>query len=68
MLAGPNVDAMDQMCRAVRCRVVASGGVSTAEHIRQLARLGHANLHGAIVGKALYEGHVTLAELLAAAE
>lgn len=68
MLAGPNIEAMDQMCRAVRCRVVASGGVSTAEHVRQLTRLGHANLHGAIVGKALYEGHVTLPELLAAAE
>jgi phosphoribosylformimino-5-aminoimidazole carboxamide ribotide isomerase len=67
MLAGPNADAMDQMCRAVRCRVVASGGISTAEHIRQLVRLGHANLHGVIVGKALYEGRTTLPELLAAA-
>jgi len=29
-------------------------------------QLGHANLHGAIVGRALYEGLTTLPELLAA--
>lgn len=68
MLAGPNTGAMDQMCRAVHCRVVASGGISAAEHVRQLVRLGHPNLHGAIVGKALYEDQTTLPELLAAAD
>lgn len=68
MLAGPNINALDQMCRAVRCRVVASGGVSTVEHLRQLVRLNHANLHGVIVGKALYEGQTLLPELMAAVE
>jgi phosphoribosylformimino-5-aminoimidazole carboxamide ribotide isomerase len=68
MLAGTNLPAMDEMCRTVPgCRVIASGGVSAPEHVRALVALGHANLHGAIVGKALYDGRTTLAELQAAA-
>jgi phosphoribosylformimino-5-aminoimidazole carboxamide ribotide isomerase len=64
MLAGTNVAAMDEMCRTVpTCRVIASGGVSAPEHVRALAALGHANLYGAIVGKALYDGRTTLMEL-----
>jgi len=67
MLAGPNLSAMDEMCRAVSCRVIASGGVSAPEHVQALVNLGHANLFGAIVGKALYEGKTTLPELIHAA-
>ena len=69
MLAGTNVAAMDEMCHTVpSCRVIASGGVSAPEHVRALVALGHANLYGAIVGKALYDGQTTLAELHQAAQ
>ena len=64
MLAGPNVPAMAEMARSVRTPVIASGGVSTAADILQLAQAG---LAGAIVGRALYEGRVDLAELIALA-
>ena len=67
MMRGTNVEAMDEMCRAVRCRVIASGGVTTPADVRRLRDLGHANLYGAIVGKALYEGTTTLAALRAVA-
>ncbi len=68
MLGGPNVKQLDQMCATVpRCRIIASGGVSAPEHVRALRALGRANLYGAIVGKALYDGKTTLAELFAAA-
>jgi phosphoribosylformimino-5-aminoimidazole carboxamide ribotide isomerase len=67
MLNGPNVTAMDQLCGAVSCQIIASGGVSRSEDVRALVALGHANLLGAIVGKALYEGRATLPDLLAAA-
>jgi len=63
MLGGPNLEAVAALCRAVRCGVIASGGVSRVEDIRHLRALGCANLTGAIVGKALYDGRVTLAEL-----
>ena len=41
--------------------IVASGGVSTLEDVRALARLG---LYGAIVGKAYYTGAIDLAEAI----
>jgi phosphoribosylformimino-5-aminoimidazole carboxamide ribotide isomerase len=65
MLKGPNIEAMDALCRAVQCNVIASGGVTTADDMARLRALGHDNLVGAIVGKALYEGVVTLPDLLA---
>ena len=67
MLGGPNLAAMAQMCRAVSCRIIASGGVSAPEHVTALKALGCANLYGAIVGKALYDGKTTLAAMRAAA-
>ena len=48
--------------------VIASGGVTTAEDIRNIAAI-HArqpNLVGAIVGRALYEGTLTVADAVAA--
>jgi phosphoribosylformimino-5-aminoimidazole carboxamide ribotide isomerase len=68
MLGGPNLSAMRELCRAVpSCRVIASGGVSAPEHVEALKALGCANLYGAIVGKALYDGKTTLAEMKHAA-
>jgi phosphoribosylformimino-5-aminoimidazole carboxamide ribotide isomerase len=64
MLAGPNVAAMREMCEAAPAPVVASGGVTTAADVAALAAAG---LAGAIVGRALYEGTITLPAALAAA-
>lgn len=64
MLGGTNVEAVDAVCGAVGCDVVAAGGITSVEDIRSLVSLGRNNLVGAIVGKALYEGTVTLKELL----
>ena len=49
------------------CRIIASGGVSSSADVSALASLGCANLEGVIIGKALYDGRTTYAELLAAA-
>jgi phosphoribosylformimino-5-aminoimidazole carboxamide ribotide isomerase len=69
MLGGPNLNAMKQMCLAVpTCNIIASGGVSAPEHVTALKALGCANLFGAIVGKALYDGKTTLAAMMAAAQ
>ena len=65
MLTGHNVVATDEMCRHTSCQIVASGGVSSAADVRALCALGHDNLQGAIVGKALYDGIVSLPELIA---
>jgi phosphoribosylformimino-5-aminoimidazole carboxamide ribotide isomerase len=64
MLAGPNLAAMAEMQRAVDVPVIASGGVTTAADVANLARL---NVAGCIIGRALYEGRLQLADALAAA-
>jgi len=65
MLSGPNVPEMAAMQRAVDLPVVASGGVSTREDVAALAAIPMA---GCIIGKALYEGRLTLPDALAAAQ
>src|SRR5690606_9891010 len=64
MMAGPNLEAMEQMARAVEVPVIASGGVTTASDVANLAKCG---LAGCIIGRALYEGSLSLADALAAA-
>ena len=64
MMAGPNVAAMAEMQAAVDLPVVASGGVTTAADVARLAAVGMA---GCIIGRALYEGTITLPDALAAA-
>ncbi len=63
-LAGPNLPGVRQMCSAVQLPVIASGGVGCAEDV---ARLAATSVAGCIIGKALYEGKVTMADALAAA-
>jgi phosphoribosylformimino-5-aminoimidazole carboxamide ribotide isomerase len=64
MLAGPNVAEMARMQAAVDVPVVASGGVTTRQDVARLAAIPMA---GCIIGRALYEGTVTLPEALEAA-
>jgi len=69
MLTGPNLAAQEAMLQAVPARVIASGGVSRREDVAALAAIKkrRPNLDGVIVGKALYERRVELADLLAIA-
>jgi phosphoribosylformimino-5-aminoimidazole carboxamide ribotide isomerase len=62
MLQGPNLAALDTLRKAVALPVVASGGVTTADDVARLAALPMA---GCIIGRALYEGTLTIAEALA---
>jgi phosphoribosylformimino-5-aminoimidazole carboxamide ribotide isomerase len=67
MLGGPNLKAIAELADAVpECQIVASGGVSSAKDVTSLKNLGRTNISAAIVGKALYDGRVTLKELLTA--
>jgi phosphoribosylformimino-5-aminoimidazole carboxamide ribotide isomerase len=56
---GPNVEATAALARAVRCDVIASGGVGT---LRDLAMLRDAEIPSVVVGRALYDGHFTIEE------
>ena len=65
MLAGPNLDALAEMREATDIPVIASGGVTTVEDVRQLAEQ---KTHACIIGRALYDGCLNLAAALAAVE
>jgi phosphoribosylformimino-5-aminoimidazole carboxamide ribotide isomerase len=64
---GVDVAAVAEIARALRVPVIASGGVRTVEDVRSLRELGAGVVSGVIVGRALYDGAVTLEALLAAA-
>ncbi len=71
-LTGPNLDLLAEVLRRTSAEVVASGGVSSLDDLREIADLSVAATHGgirrvegAIVGKALYAGAFTLPEALA---
>jgi phosphoribosylformimino-5-aminoimidazole carboxamide ribotide isomerase len=64
-LRGPNFAAIGRLVRAFQTPVIASGGVTTVEHLRRLSKLG---AEGAIVGRALYDGGLGLGEALAAVQ
>ncbi len=61
MMIGPNFEELSEMRRATTTPVIASGGVTTLDHAKQLAEAG---TYAAIVGRALYEGTVALPDLL----
>jgi len=64
MQTGPNLDATLELAEAVSIPVVASGGVSSIEDIKNLLPLETAGVSGVIIGKALYSGKLDLREAL----
>jgi len=65
LLQGPDLDLLGQVASAAPwARVIASAGVSSAEDVRRLAARGVA---GVILGRALYDGRITIAAALDAA-
>ena len=64
MLAGPDIDSLRELLNVVNIDIVASGGVSRIEDINNLKALEGEGLKGVIIGKALYEGKLDLAEAI----
>lgn len=64
MLAGPNIGLFREIGMQVEIPIIASGGVTTLPQIQQLAEIP--GVEGAIVGKALYTGALSLPKALAA--
>jgi phosphoribosylformimino-5-aminoimidazole carboxamide ribotide isomerase len=63
-LSGPNFAQLEALRRAVACDVIASGGVASLGDVKKLAEM---DLHGAVCGKALYRGALSLNEAIRAA-
>jgi phosphoribosylformimino-5-aminoimidazole carboxamide ribotide isomerase/phosphoribosylanthranilate isomerase len=66
-LKGPNVDLLREVMQRTSKPVVASGGISSLQDIRDLHSLVADGLEGAILGKSLYANKFTLQEALAIA-
>jgi phosphoribosylformimino-5-aminoimidazole carboxamide ribotide isomerase len=55
LMQGPNVDATIELARAISTPVIASGGVSNMDDLRQLKQRGGRVLEGVISGRAIYD-------------
>jgi phosphoribosylformimino-5-aminoimidazole carboxamide ribotide isomerase len=60
MLQGPNFKELQKLKEKTKLNVIASGGITTVQHIKDLKS---SEMYGAIIGKALYAGTVTLEEI-----
>ena len=65
MMSGTNLELYAELGKRFDMNIIASGGVSSLEDVRALARM---NVYGAILGKALYTGAVDLKDALKAAK
>lgn len=68
MQTGPNIAETRRMAESVSIPIVASGGVSTLDDIRNLLPLQSAGVVGVITGKALYSGTLDLKEAISVAQ
>ncbi|AFL85903.1 1-(5-phosphoribosyl)-5-((5-phosphoribosylamino)methylideneamino) imidazole-4-carboxamide isomerase [Belliella baltica DSM 15883] len=63
LLQGPSVDLYKEIMQEIpNIKLIASGGVSSVKDLEELQKTG---VYGAIVGKAYYEGRISLEELAA---
>lgn len=62
MLTGPNLDMLGKLQQLPGIHLIASGGMSSIVDLQTLQKMG---VYGAITGKALYEGKITMAEIRA---
>ncbi len=62
-LQGPNLQMLEQARFVLKHGVIASGGIASIDDVRAVAALG---VDGAIIGRALYDGRIDLAEAIAA--
>ena len=58
-LEGPDIESLKKICQIEKCNVIASGGISKIQDIQDVNEI---NPFGVILGKALYEGLVSIEE------
>lgn len=68
MKRGPNIDGIREFATATNIPVIAAGGVSSIRDIENMAKLEDDGLSGIVVGRALYDGSVTLEEAICIAK
>src|SRR3972149_4330791 len=61
MMSGVNIEATVKLAEAISIPVIASGGITNLEDIRQLCEVGESGIVGAVPGRAVYEGTLDFA-------
>ncbi len=61
-LSGPNLEGLSELVEKVDADVIASGGIASLDDLKAAANVGAT---GAIIGRALYDGRIDLAEAVA---
>ena len=67
-LTGPNLELLKEVTSFTKTPIVASGGISSLTDIKTLTQFTNLGVEGVIIGKALYAGAFTLAQVLAIAK
>jgi phosphoribosylformimino-5-aminoimidazole carboxamide ribotide isomerase len=62
MMQGVNIEATQNLAKALSIPVIASGGITNLDDIRQLATIEKDGVTGAITGRAIYEGSLNFRE------
>ena len=65
-MSGPNMDALRELAESVDIPVIASGGVSSLTDLLSLLSLESVGVTGAIVGRAIYTGDISIKEAVRA--
>ena len=67
-LTGPNLELLKEVTSFTKTPILASGGISSLSDVKALTQLTNDGVEGVIIGKALYAGAFTLAQVLATAK
>lgn len=62
MMQGLNLHSTAALAEAISIPVIASGGVTTMDDVKQLQQIAHHGILGAITGRAIYEGTLDLTD------
>jgi len=63
-MKGPDLDSLKEACNIRNAKIIASGGISNLQDIKDVKNCGAA---GVILGKALYDGKISIQEVIAVA-
>ena len=63
MLSGMNFNEMNKLLEITRIPIIASGGVSSLDDIKNLLAMTSNGISGVIIGKALYEEKIDLLDI-----
>lgn len=66
MMNGFNAESTSELARAITTPVIASGGVSSLDDLRRLREIESDGVAGCVIGRALYEGGLNLADCIKA--